>query len=84
LVRRSTGIVVALVIVMLVGAAAAQADFNATAGQQFSGVVDSTPSGCPNPSSVMIDWGDSTPQSAGTFSATSGVSGTHTYAAKGT
>jgi hypothetical protein len=83
LLRRSTGIVLAVALVMLVGAAVAQADFTAVAGKQFSGVVDSTPTGCTNPSSVMIDWGDST-QSAGTFSATTGVSGTHTYAAKGT
>ncbi len=77
-------VVSAIALVMLIGAAAAQADFTATAGQQFSGVVDSAPSGCTNPSSVMIDWGDSTPQSVGTFSATTGVSGTHTYATKGT
>ena len=82
--RRSTVVVSAIALVMLIGAAAAQADFTATAGQQFSGVVDSTPSGCTNPSSVTIDWGDSTPQSVGTFSATTGVSGTHTYATKGT
>ena len=83
LLRRSTGMAIAIVLVMLVGAAAAQADtITAIAGQQFSGVVDSTPS-CTNPTSDMIDWGDNTPQSTGTLSA-SGVSGTHTYATKGT
>ena len=81
LVRRSTGVVVAVALVMLFGAAAAQADtITAVAGQQFSGVVDSTPS-CTDPTSVMIDWGD-TQQSPGTLNA-SGASGTHTYAAKG-
>jgi hypothetical protein len=70
---------------MLLIAAAAQADtLSAIAGQQFSGVVDSAPS-CTDPTApVMIDWGDNTPQSAGTFNATTGVSGTHTYSAAGT
>ena len=75
--------VAAVALVMLVGAAAAQADnISAIAGQQFSGVVDSAPS-CTDPTSVMIDWGDTSPQSVGAINA-SGVSGTHTYATKGT
>src|SRR5262245_12567559 len=83
LLRRSTGVVAVIALVMLIGATAAQADFTATAGKQFTGVVDATPS-CTNPTSVMIDWGDTTPQSPGMFDATTGVSGSHLYAAKGT
>ena len=73
LLRRSTGMVAAVALVMLVGAAAAQADnISAIASQQFSGVVDSAPS-CTDPTSVMIDWGDTSPQSVGAINA-SGVS----------
>jgi hypothetical protein len=82
---RLIGIAVATALLILFIAAVAQADtISATAGQQFSGVVDSAPS-CTDPTApVMIDWGDNTAQSVGTFSATTGVSGTHTYAAAGT
>ena len=90
LLRRSTVVGAAIALVMLIGAAAAQADFTAIAGQQFSGVVDSpgcttAPSGNPT-----IDWGDgpagSPDVTPGKYSAGSpdAVSGSHTYAAKGT
>jgi hypothetical protein len=90
LVRRSTAVVVAIALVMLVGATAAQADFTAVAGGQFSGVVDSP--GCspaPSTPNPMIDWGDGTAATPGTYTPASGsaadsVSGTHTYATKGT
>ena len=90
LLRRSTAVGAAIALLMLIGAAAAQADFTATAGEQFSGVVDSP--GCspaPTTASPMIDWGDGTPPRPGhtptaSGSGTDSVSGTHTYAAKGT
>jgi hypothetical protein len=94
LVRRSTVVGAVIALAMLIGAAAAQANFTATAGGVFSGVVDSP--GCspapttPNP---MIDWGDgpagSPDVTPGTYTPANGatpdsVSGSHTYAAKGT
>ena len=84
LLRRSTGIVVAVALVMLIGAAAAEADsINAAAGIQFSGVVDSFPS-C-TPTSATIDWGDGTTTQADSIDASSGaVSGKHTYGAANT
>jgi hypothetical protein len=90
LLRRSTVVGAAIAFVMLFGAAAAQADFTAIAGGQFSGVVDSP--GCspaPSSPSPMIDWGDQTPATPGTYTPANGatpdsVSGSHTYAAKGT
>jgi hypothetical protein len=58
----------------------------AQATVQFSGVVDGTssPPSC-NATAATIDWGDSTATSAGTINPrTFAVSGTHTYATKGT
>jgi hypothetical protein len=80
LLRRATGIVVAAALVMLIGAAVAQADsINAAAGIQFSGVIDSFPS-C-TPAQATINWGDGSQTSSGTIDPSSGaISGTHTYA----
>jgi hypothetical protein len=86
LLRRSTGIAIAILLVMLVAASVAQANFDtirATAGMPFSGVVDSGPS-CDPPVTATIHWGDGA-SSAGTFDASSDtISGTHTYGAAGT
>ena len=81
---RWRSIVVLTALLMLFGAAAAQADqIQATAGQQFSGVVDSFPS-CDPPATATINWGDGA-SSAGVFNATNHtISGSHTYAAGGT
>ena len=80
LLRRSTGTVAAVALVMLIGAAVAQADsINAAAGVPFSGVVDSFPI-C-NATGAQINWGDGT-SSAGSINPTSfAISGTHTYGA---
>ena len=79
LLRRSTAIATAIVLVMLVGAAAAQADsINAAATVPFSGAVDSFPS-C-NAGAAQINWGDGA-ASPGTIDPTTfAVSGAHTYA----
>jgi hypothetical protein len=86
LLRRSTAIVATVALVMLIGAAAAQADFTAIAGQQFSGVVDSPGCNTPPTGASTIDWGDQSAPTQGTYNAGSpdSVSGSHTYAAKGT
>jgi hypothetical protein len=86
LIRRSTGIAVAIALVMLVAASVAEANndaIKATAGMPFSGVVDSFPT-CDPPATETIHWGDGA-SSAGTFDATNdAISGSHTYAAAGT
>ncbi|HSS79772.1 MAG TPA: PKD domain-containing protein, partial [Gaiellaceae bacterium] len=69
--------------------AAVATTIHPTEGASFSGLVDSfaCPPGTPTPSSVSINWGDSTSPSAGTATVTSGtcqISGTHTYAEEGT
>jgi hypothetical protein len=73
----------------LVAAPAAFANddtITATATVQFSGAVDN-PASCtatPSTTTASIDWGDDTTDTAGTISTSHVVSGTHTYAAKGT
>jgi hypothetical protein len=89
LLRRSTAVGAVIALLMLIGAAAAQADFNATAGKPFSGVVDSPGCSTTPTAPPMIDWGDGTTATPGTYTPASGsgtdsVSGAHTYAAKGT
>ncbi|MBV9606627.1 MAG: hypothetical protein JO027_16045 [Solirubrobacterales bacterium] len=79
------GLVGVFAAVSLVAAPVALANndtINAQATVPFSGVVDASPS-CTGASAATIDWGDSTPTSAGTISRGS-VRGSHTYAAKGT
>src|SRR6476619_5763569 len=83
LLRRSTGIATAILLVMLVGTASANFDtINTAAGIQFSGVVDSFPS-C-TPGSASINWGDSPTTSAGSIDSSGNVSGSHIYANPGT
>src|ERR1700759_360331 len=89
-VRRSMAVVPAIALVMLICATAAQADFTAIAGGQFSGVVDNPGCTTTPDSNPTIDWGDgpagNPDVTPGTYTAGSpdSVSGSHTYAAKGT
>ena len=85
-IRRKAGLVVVAVMALaLFVAPAALANNDAITGAakvQFFGVVDDGPS-C-TPASAMIQWGDGTPNTAGTYDSTSNtVSGTHTYASTG-
>ena len=84
-IRRTVGLVGAVVALLLIAAPVALADddtITAQATVQFSGVVDAMPS-C-HAGAVTIDWGDNTGTPAGTVDPrTFAVSGTHTYAAKG-
>ena len=77
--RRSTVVGAVIALVMLIGAATAQADsINAAAGVQFLGVIDSFPQ-C-TPAAAAINWGDGSQASAGNIDPSSGaISGTHTY-----
>src|SRR5580704_9670131 len=85
-IRRMAGVVGVVVAVALVAAPGAWASgdtITAQATVPFSGVVDASPS-C-HPASVTIDWGDSTGTPAGTVDPrTFAISGTHTYATRGT
>ena len=78
-----------LAVVALIAAPAALANgdtINATATVQFSGAVDN-PASCNavgGSPTAMIDWGDGTADTTGTISASTSISGTHTYAATGT
>ena len=65
--------------------------FTATLGQPFTGVVahigDADPNGVVGDYSALIDWGDGSTPSAGSFAVSGGtfqVSGSHTYTAVGT
>src|SRR5947209_4840496 len=86
LLRRSTGIGAVVALVMLIGASGAQANFSAIAGQQFSGAVDNPGCTTPPTGNPTIDWGDGTAPTQGAYHAGSpdSVTGSHTYAAKGT
>ncbi len=82
-VRRVAMMIGVVASVALVAAPVALADGDTITPQatvQFSGVVDASPT-CPA-TAATIDWGDGTATSAGTITRGS-VSGTHTYAAKG-
>ncbi len=82
------GLIAAVAAVALMAAPAALANGDSITAQAtvpFSGVVDN-PTSCSGTASggtATIDWGDSTGTSTGTISGNV-VSGTHTYAAKGT
>ena len=81
-IRRTVGVVGAVVALLLIAAPAALAfgdTITAQATVQFSGAVDN-PASCTGATSATIDWGDGTPTSTGTPSRTNVVSGTHTYA----
>ena len=86
LIRRIARLFAVVALVALIAVPAAQAStttISAAAGVQFSGVVDSSPS-C-TPTSVMIDWGDGSTPSTGTYDAVNNVvTGTHTYTTQGT
>src|SRR5690349_7692710 len=87
--RRFAGIFAAVALTLLVIVPAALGDaISAEAGVPFSGVVDTAQApGCPSPpTGVSIDWSDGTPAdtASGKYIASNGsVSGSHTYAAKG-
>jgi hypothetical protein len=86
-IRRAAVLVAAVAGLALVAAPAAFGFDNTITPQatvQFSGPVDS-PTSCssaPTGSTATINWGDSTTPTTGTISGNA-VSGTHTYAAKG-
>ncbi|HEV3387918.1 MAG TPA: hypothetical protein VG057_02850, partial [Solirubrobacteraceae bacterium] len=87
-IRRMAGVVGVVVAVSLIAAPAALANNNTITAQatvQFSGPVDS-PTSCSGTAAggtATIDWGDSSATSNGAISGNT-VSGTHTYATKGT
>jgi hypothetical protein len=87
-IRRMAGVVGVVVAVALVAAPVALANNNTITAQatvQFSGTVDS-PTSCSGTAAggtATIDWGDSSATSNGAISGNT-VSGTHTYATKGT
>ena len=87
--RRFAGIFAAVALALFVIVPAALGDsISAEAGVPFSGVVDTAQApGCSStPTGVSIDWGDGTSAdtTSGRYNASNGsVSGTHTYAAKG-
>lgn len=72
-----------LVTLALIAAPAAQANFKWSAGTQFSGEVESTPT-CNHATSIAIAWGDGSASSSGAFDFNGGVTGNHVYRSPGT
>jgi hypothetical protein len=86
-VRRVAVLVGALAALGLLAAPVALADGDTITPQatvQFSGVVDQSPSCGTAGGAATIDWGDSTAASNGTINGDGSISGSHTYATKGT
>ena len=85
--RLAAGLVGAVLALALIAVPAAVAQSNTTftarVGTPFSGAVDTDP-GCSDASTYVINWGDNSPTSDGTFDSTNdAVDGTHTYASSG-
>ncbi len=84
-IRRTAALAAVLLGLGLIAAPAALANgdtITTAATVQFSGVVDNGPS-CAG-STAVIDWGDGSAPSQGSFDSNGNVDGTHTYSSQGT